>query len=94
MQKFAEFTSASLRYYRTQNRRSRSQYQFINLEDVLSLAQLTFLESKDYVIRPHPQNDRVANWRDNKYELFMDTDVLTERDDTIITLLFDNVSFR
>jgi hypothetical protein len=95
MRKFAEFTSDKLLYQRIRHSRHRNRYRYLNLEDVLSSAQLTFLESKDYVIRPHPVNRNVRSVMcDNKFELFVDTDVLTERDDTIITLLFDNVSFR
>jgi hypothetical protein len=92
MRKFAEFTSSVLVYHTTRHGRHRSQYRYLNFGDALSLAQLTFLESKDYVIRPHPRNKRCV--ADNRFELFVDTDVLTERDDTIITLLFDNVRFR
>jgi hypothetical protein len=92
MQKFAEFTSSVLVYQKIRSSLNRNKYRYINFNDVLSPAQLTFLESKDYVIRPHPQNKHFVT--DNRFELFVDTDVLTERDDTIITLLFDNVSFR
>ena len=74
MRKFAEFTSGKLLYQRIRHSRHRNRYRYLNLEDVLSSAQLFFLESK--------------------FELFVDTDVLTERDDIIIALLFDNVRFR
>jgi hypothetical protein len=91
MRKFAEFTSKALIYTKSTHHR-RSRYRFCNLEDALSPAQLTFLENKYYKIRPHPQNKRSGV--ENKFELFFDTSTLTERDDTIITLLFDNARFR
>jgi hypothetical protein len=95
MRKFAEFTSGKLLYQRIRHSRHRNRYRYLNLEDVLSSAQLSFLESKACVIRPHPENRNARSVMcDNKFELFVDTDMLTEREDIIIALMFDNVRFR
>lgn len=94
MQKFAEFKSGVLICQRIRRRHQRFQYRFVNLAEVLSPAQLSFLESKDYTMRPHPRNGLYRSSQDNRFELFVDNNVLTERDDTIISLLFDSSDFR
>jgi hypothetical protein len=92
MLKLAEFTSDTLIYHKLRHNR-RYRYEFININEVLSAAQLFFLESKNYHIRPHPSNSRKPN-NSRVYELFFEADSLTELDDTIICLLFDNARFK